>query len=246
MSAMTDLDVILDENERYADIERRELFGTSDPVAVVGSAARIATELARVVDEKGLYQTISGKKHVRVEGWTLLGSMLGVFPDVVWTHRLDDGWEARCEARTKDGTLVGSAESECMRSETRWAGKDDHALRSMAQTRAVSKALKMPLGFVFSMAGYETTPAEEMAHEPEPAPPPPEPAKPKPTDAQIAEIHNLLAALELAAPGNDWRAWCRDEIGGDFFSLDVERAHELITKMAGKLEEFGPPTGDQP
>ena len=32
----------------------------------------------------------------------------------------------------------------------------------MAQTRAVSKALRLPLGFVMSIAGYEATPAEEM------------------------------------------------------------------------------------
>ena len=49
-----------------------------------------------------------------------------------------------------------------MRSEKSWAGRDDFALRSMAQTRATSKALRMPLGFVVTLAGYLATPAEEM------------------------------------------------------------------------------------
>jgi hypothetical protein len=32
----------------------------------------------------------------------------------------------------------------------------------MAQTRAVSKALRLPLGFVMQLAGFNPTPAEEM------------------------------------------------------------------------------------
>jgi hypothetical protein len=32
----------------------------------------------------------------------------------------------------------------------------------MAQTRATSKALRQPLGFVMTLAGYSATPAEEM------------------------------------------------------------------------------------
>jgi hypothetical protein len=63
------------------------------------------------------------------------------------------------------GQVVGAAEAECLRSERTWKGRDDYALRSMAQTRAVSKALRGPLGFVVTLAGYEATPAEEMPAE---------------------------------------------------------------------------------
>jgi hypothetical protein len=35
----------------------------------------------------------------------------------------------------------------------------------MAQTRATSKALRQPLGFVMTLAGYAATPAEEMPRE---------------------------------------------------------------------------------
>ena len=48
---------------------------------------------------------------------------------------------------------------------TNWSGRDDYALRSMAQTRAVSKALRLPLGFIVALAGYEATPADEMPAE---------------------------------------------------------------------------------
>ena len=48
-----------------------------------------------------------------------------------------------------------------MRDEPNWRDKPDYALRSMSQTRATSKALRLPLGFVVALAGYEVTPAEE-------------------------------------------------------------------------------------
>ena len=86
--------------------------------------------------------------------------------------------------------MIGAAEAECMRDEKRWCTADDYAVRSMAQTRAASKALKMPLGFVFAMAGYETTPAEEMPAVVE-QPPRPRPAGKDPTlveERQTAEI----------------------------------------------------------
>ena len=74
-----------------------------------------ANALASVVKANKLTVTIQGREHVLVEGWTLLGSMLGVFPVTVWSRQLDDGWEARVEARTLDGRVVGAAESDIAR-----------------------------------------------------------------------------------------------------------------------------------
>lgn len=138
------------------------LFRTDDPSEVVERASKTAAALSDVLKRQRLTTTIQGREHVRVEGWTLLGTMLGVFPVCVWTHKLDNGWEARVEARTLAGAIVGAAEAECLRSERTWASRDDYALRSMAQTRATSKALRQPLGFVVSLAGFDPTPAEEM------------------------------------------------------------------------------------
>jgi hypothetical protein len=63
----------------------------------------------------------------------------------------------------KDGREVGWGQGRCTRGETHWAGRDDYALASMAQTRGQSRALRQPLGFVISLAGYAPTPAEEAA-----------------------------------------------------------------------------------
>jgi hypothetical protein len=74
------------------------LFGTGDPKAVIAKASAIATELAAVIEKQGLFVVIGKKKHVEVEGWTLLGSLTGVFPVCVWTRRIakedGDGWAA--------------------------------------------------------------------------------------------------------------------------------------------------------
>lgn len=141
------------------------LFRTSDPAEVIARASETATALAAVIEERKLFANIGGKKHVTVEGWTLLGTMLGVFPVCTWTRKLDNGWEARVEARTMSGAIVGAAEAECLTSESRWGKADDYAVRSMAQTRATSKALRLPLGFVVTLGGYAATPAEEMPAE---------------------------------------------------------------------------------
>ena len=132
---------------------------------MVEKATALATALKGVIVAQGLTSKISGKEYVLVEGWTLLGTMLGVFPVCSWTRPMEDGWEARVEARTLSGAIVGAAEAQCRRSETNWAVREDFALRSMAQTRATAKALRLPLGYVAKLAGYESTPAEEMVTE---------------------------------------------------------------------------------
>jgi hypothetical protein len=146
------------------------LFRTDDPLEVVARATRVADTLKSVLNAKGMVQQIQGREHVKVEGWQTLGSMCGVVPVVAWTRKLEDGWEARVEARTLDGRVVGAAEAMCTRAEKLWKTRDEYALRSMAQTRATSKALRAPLGFVVTLAGYDPTPAEEMPHDAPEAP----------------------------------------------------------------------------
>jgi hypothetical protein len=138
------------------------LFGASSPAEVIQRASDVATQLKAVVSRQGLISKISNREYPRCEAWTLLGTIVGVFPVLCWTRKLENGWEARVEARLASGAVVGAAEAECLKSEKNWSSRDDFALRSMAQTRATAKALRMPLGFVMTLAGYEATPAEEM------------------------------------------------------------------------------------
>jgi hypothetical protein len=142
------------------------LFRTDDPVRVLLEAKKVAEALKPVLIEQGMIQVIHGKggpsEHVKVEGWQTLGAMLGVVPVITWTRKIDRGWEARCEARTLDERVIGAGEAECLKDEENWKDSEDYAVRSMAQTRATSKALSGPLRFVVTLAGYSATPAEEM------------------------------------------------------------------------------------
>lgn len=138
------------------------LFRTDDPAEVVVRATSVATALRDVIEKQGLISNIQGKKYPKCEAWTLCGTMLGIFPVLCWSRQVENGWEARVEARTRSGEIVGAAEAQCLNTERNWSNRDDFAVRSMAQTRATAKALRMPLGFVMSLAGYQATPAEEM------------------------------------------------------------------------------------
>lgn len=165
---MSEPDIV--EAEIVALAPTENLLAAPTGRVLIERATERADALAEVIDKKQLFKNISGKRHVLVEGWTLLGSMMGVFPVTEWVHEVTDedgkkiGFEARVEARTLAGQVVGAAIARCVRTENSWKSRDDYALMSMCQTRAVSKALRMPLGFVMSLAGFEATPAEEMPH----------------------------------------------------------------------------------
>lgn len=199
------------------------LFGTTDPVEIVAKARDVANALKDVIVQQKLISNIQGKEYVRCEGWTLLGTMLGIFPVNVWTRELPDGWEARVEARTMAGTVVGAAEAQCTKAEKMWSSREPYALRSMAQTRATSKALRMPLGFVVTLAGFEATPAEEMTFAAPPAGNSAGLAKSQDaaTDKQVGYIKKLLR--EEIPP---------DELNGFIEGLAVSYPHAIV---GGKL-----------
>ena len=208
------------------------LYGTSDPNAIVQKATAQANALAKVIKDKHLYATISGRDHVTVEGWTLLGSMLGVFPVVEWTRPMErdgkvTGWEARVEARTSAGAIVGAAEAMCSRSEKSWSNRDDYALRSMAQTRATSKAMRLPLSFVMTLAGFDATPMEEMP-----------PAQPRAATGKypwINELAPLLKEYELGIGAI--AAALGTETDDRTVALDVI-AQEMANNGGASLEEL--------
>lgn len=138
------------------------LSGDERPDLMVQRNTERAAALARVVESQRLFTQIGQGKHLRVEAWQTLGAMTGAFGQIEWCRKIENGWEARAVVKTLAGQQVGAAESMCLTTERNWRGRDDHAVRSMAQTRALSKALSGPLRFIVSLAGYDGTPAEEM------------------------------------------------------------------------------------
>lgn len=138
------------------------LFHTTDPGEVLKRATKAANELMPVVEAQNLVVKIQGRDHLTVEAWLTLGAMVGVTPFVEWTRQVDGGWEARVIVQTLDGRAIGAAEAQCLKEEGHWSKAEDYAIRSMAQTRATSKALASVLRFVATLGGASGTPAEEM------------------------------------------------------------------------------------
>lgn len=157
-------------NEQVQDLAPADsptLWGTSDPTVVLERATAVSVALGKVVRENHLSIRIGQKDHLMIEAWQLCGSMVGVFAVCTWTKSMErDGktfaWEAHAEAVTRGGAVVGGAEAMCSREESTWKNRDEYAIRSMAQTRAMSKALAAPLRFIAVLAGFAGTPAEEM------------------------------------------------------------------------------------
>lgn len=198
------------------------LFGASSPEAVLIIAQEMAAPLAKVIRDNDMITVIKGNEHVQIEGWQTLGSMLGISAHTVWSRPVEDdttreltpgrnaGWEARAEARTRYGEVVGSAEAMCMRNERggQWRQADEYAVRSMSQTRAQSKALASALRFVMTLAGTSGSPAEEVPDAAIPAW-----ARPVP------DLHELVRA-------------CADVLGG---TLDMELATERAKTLCQRI-----------
>jgi hypothetical protein len=214
------------------------LFGTSDPEVALERMAKIAHLLVGVVRDRKLVKRIAGNDYLLAPAWTVLAGMTGLAPYTVWTRRLDDGtgYIARVEARRiADGTVVSAAEQVCARSERKWAQADEHALLGMAQTRAMTRALRGPLMQVVELAGYQGTPAEEM---------PPQEPKPSSSSAasvdakpeQVDEVKRLIRRLAELRPDTDWKAQAREITGGGPELMTVTIANTLIAKLRASVE----------
>lgn len=216
------------------------VYGNDDPVAITRRVTAIAGPLADFIKKQRMSTRINDREYVLAEGWAFMGSMLGVFPNATRVSEVRDpegallGFEAHVELRTRDGALVGGAIAECSWSERNWHDRDPFALKSMAQTRATGKAYRMAFGFVMKAAGYEATPAEEMAVVIEPtAPAPRKPAsngasKQKPAwadelkdalEAAHATLDDIGTYLDTRPTNAAIQAWLDENEGGSVYDL---------------------------
>ncbi len=165
------------------------LYGTRDPLVILAAATAQAEALGRVIEEQHLYVVLgrdrNGKerKHIVVEGWQTVAMLAGVAPVVRWVEPTPNhverrsyyenrrevveqdglgGYKARVEVVHPTIGVMGGAEALCSYGESNWRTRDDHQLASMAQTRAIGKAVRGTLAFIPVLAGYEATPAEEF------------------------------------------------------------------------------------
>jgi hypothetical protein len=190
-------------DEQTGEVHEERPAQAQDALTVFGRdeiglerATRIANQLDSIIREKGLAVQIGPSKHIKVEAWCAVASMVGVAPQTAWTKAIRDegtmevcGFRSRVEVRRlATGDIIGAAEASCYADEVqkkrdgtylhRWVDycpRYDspptspckqrptlHAVESMAQTRATSKAIGQVLRWIPVLAGYSGTPAEEM------------------------------------------------------------------------------------
>jgi hypothetical protein len=168
------------------------MMQTLDAAGIVSQASEVAGLLTSILRDQNLVANIQGKEHVMVEGWTMLAAMMNHSVGTTGTEPVvidgKAGFRTHATVYDRNGNVVGSADGICTRGERSWANREDYALSGMAQTRAVSRALRQRFGFVIRLAGYESTPAEEMGYEP-----------PTISDDQQKHLFKIVADNEIAA-----------------------------------------------
>jgi hypothetical protein len=153
--------------QEVAVVPKKELILEGDPERQLAFAAKASKALMGVVESKPKKVIINGKQYLEYGSWQTLGSFFGATAGTEWSKPIHDakgvllGYEARAVVNQR-GAVISSAEAVCMKTERRWATADEYAIKSMAQTRAAAKALRNAFGWVAEMAGYQSTPAEEM------------------------------------------------------------------------------------
>jgi len=145
------------------------------PESTLEMATSMATALADVVEKQHLYSTIKSKKkdgsyefkkYPTVEAWMTIARMDNVVArEAEPPIRHEDGsYEAFTELlRLSDGMVVGRGSALCgTKGDYPWDGRPEPQRRSMAVTRATSRAFRQQYSWIMALAGYEPTPAEEM------------------------------------------------------------------------------------
>lgn len=150
-------------SEKKTEITKKTEVSLDKPTSILD----FANDLKDLIVQNKLFSNIKGKNYINVEGWQIAGAFLGIYPIVDTVENLSDGthykYRAEVNLYDKDGTKVGSGMAICSNKEAGKRGFDEYAVASMAQTRAVGKAFRMKIGWLLKVAGYETTPAEEMS-----------------------------------------------------------------------------------
>jgi hypothetical protein len=114
-----------------------------------------------------LVHNIHGRKFPSVEAWQFAGTLMGLIPVVLSCENISTDNEikyiATATLQSLDGSQVGGiATMICSNKESSKRSFAEYAICSMAQTRAIGKAYRLVLGWLFKAAGFEATPAEEM------------------------------------------------------------------------------------
>lgn len=166
-----------------------QLATMRDPNIILDDARKCAVALQTVITGKRKPVVFNGEQYLELEDWQTVGNFYQCAARTVSTTFVQfgdvQGFEATCEVvHIPTGSVVSRADAMCLNDEPKWRGRTKYdwrdvngvrtkveigvepvplfQLRSMAQTRAGSKALRQAFAWVIVLAGFRPTPAEEM------------------------------------------------------------------------------------
>ena len=126
-------------------------------------ATRVADALKSVLESQHLIQRIGDNNYVTVSGWSTLGTMIGIRVDIISVEPFPTksryGYKAKVKLVDGRGNKVGEGEAIATSAGRQ---KEEHAVYSMAITRATGKAFRLSLAWIMELAGYSSTPYEEI------------------------------------------------------------------------------------
>lgn len=162
MNKVKEKEISSEEKSLATNIPQEISYVNFDPAQQVEYAQKAAKALMTIIEAtKPL--TMQGKRYLYFEHWQTVARFFNTTVGIDGTTQTDKGYIAKAVVYDKNGVVIGGAEASCMKDEMNWKNKPDFQLRSMAQTRAMAKALRSIYGFVAVLAGVEATPAEEMS-----------------------------------------------------------------------------------
>lgn len=145
--------------------EEKALTIKTYDIAKPAEVVAMATVLKDYVVKQKLYTSIKGKNYVNVEGWQFAGFLTGLMPRIESVENLSSGAEIKWKTTVniyKGDHLMSIGIAVCSSKEATKKSFDEYAILSMSQTRAIGKAYRNLIGWVMKMAGYQSTPSEEM------------------------------------------------------------------------------------
>jgi hypothetical protein len=144
----------------------------------LNSGAVIARKIGAFIEANKMISIIGGNKHVNIEGWEALGSMIGFHPEVNKVVQGNENGVDYFEAYAQliddvSGKVISSASMRTYMDEVKkkrdgttyltWTNK--FQAYSMSETRAIAKACRNKYAWIMKMQGYEGTPSEEMTED---------------------------------------------------------------------------------
>jgi len=247
-----------------------ELSISRPPDVVLEEARRAAVALKGVIEKTNAVVVLGTSRHLKSEAWQTLGHFYGLAArtpdDKTRFVQYGDvrGFEATAELwNIAAQTMVSEATAMCLNDEEKWSKRTKYEwrgpkenrhrvaigiedvplfqLRSMAQTRAVSRVHANALKWVVVLGGWSPTPAEEIEGQNVPADGDATPEMPKEKSQSNSPLitekqRKRMYAIGKGAGMNDEQM--HDLIGKYGFDHSSQVTMAKYEEICGEMEAF--------